>query len=175
MTLEVDAGGDTRTVEVARTSGNWTVKVDGRVYFASVVPAGDRWSLLLRPADGAGALRASRSYDVAFTPAGRGAVLVHVDAGALKVSVRTQQGVFGRRVHAASGADSGQVTAPMPGRLVKVLVAPGSVVEARQPLAVVEAMKMENELRAPRAGIVREVRAAEGASVDAGAVLVVIE
>jgi biotin carboxyl carrier protein len=63
----------------------------------------------------------------------------------------------------------------MPGRVVKLLVAPGTVVEARQGIVVVEAMKMENELRAPRAGVVREVRVAEGASVEAQAVLVVIE
>jgi len=62
----------------------------------------------------------------------------------------------------------------MPGRVVRVLVAPGDAVEARQAVVVVEAMKMENELRAPRAGIVAEVRVAEGASVEANTVLVVL-
>ena len=63
----------------------------------------------------------------------------------------------------------------MPGRIVKVLVTKGDVVDARQGLVVVEAMKMENELRAPRAGTVSEVLVSEGMSVEAGAVLVVIE
>ena len=62
----------------------------------------------------------------------------------------------------------------MPGRIVKVLVQPGDRVAARQGLIVVEAMKMENELRAGRSGLVREVLVVEGASVDAGAPLVVI-
>jgi biotin carboxyl carrier protein len=62
----------------------------------------------------------------------------------------------------------------MPGRVVKVLVTPGAAVAARQGLVVVEAMKMENELRAPRAGTVTEVRVREGAPVDANTVLVVI-
>ena len=57
---------------------------------------------------------------------------------------------------------------------MKVLVAPGEQVTARQGLVVVEAMKMENELRAPSAGTVTEVRVSEGASVEANAVLVVI-
>jgi biotin carboxyl carrier protein len=62
----------------------------------------------------------------------------------------------------------------MPGRVVRVLVTPGAAVAARQGLVVVEAMKMENELRAPRAGTVAEIRVREGAPVEANAVLVVI-
>ena len=63
----------------------------------------------------------------------------------------------------------------MPGRIVKVLVKPGDEVAARQGLVVVEAMKMENELTSPRAGHVREVAVAEGASVEAGRLLVIVE
>jgi len=63
----------------------------------------------------------------------------------------------------------------MPGRIVKVLVKPGDAVTARQGLVVVEAMKMENELRASRAGVVRDVRVAEGASVEANTLLMVVE
>jgi biotin carboxyl carrier protein len=62
----------------------------------------------------------------------------------------------------------------MPGKVVRVLVKNGDTVLARQPLVVVEAMKMENELRAGRDGTVAEVHAKEGASVDAGALLVEI-
>ena len=56
-----------------------------------------------------------------------------------------------------------------------MLVSVGDTVAARQGLIVIEAMKMENELRAPRAGTVKEIRAAQGAPVEAGAVVVVIE
>ena len=63
----------------------------------------------------------------------------------------------------------------MPGRIIKVLVKPGDVVAARQGLVVVEAMKMENELRSPKAGTVTEVRVAEGTSVEARTVLVVVD
>ena len=64
--------------------------------------------------------------------------------------------------------------APMPGRVVKVLVKVGDKVTSGQPTVVVEAMKMENELRAPRTGAVRELRCAEGETVEAGQDLVVI-
>ena len=63
----------------------------------------------------------------------------------------------------------------MPGRVVRVLVAPGDEVVPRQGLVVVEAMKMENELRAPRAARVKDVKVTEGLSVEAGRVLVVLE
>jgi biotin carboxyl carrier protein len=63
----------------------------------------------------------------------------------------------------------------MPGKIVKVLVQPGDVVGARQGLVVVEAMKMENELRSQRPGTVADVRVKEGMSVEAGTVLVVVE
>ena len=63
----------------------------------------------------------------------------------------------------------------MPGRIVRLLVARGDEVAARQPIVVVEAMKMENELRSPKTGRVKEIAAAAGESVDAGRVLAVIE
>jgi biotin carboxyl carrier protein len=63
----------------------------------------------------------------------------------------------------------------MPGKVVRVLVTPGAAVKARQGLVVVEAMKMENEVRALGDGYVREVLAVEGQSVDAGAPLVIVD
>ena len=75
----------------------------------------------------------------------------------------------------AAGSDGEQaVTAPMPGRVVRVLVAPGDTVTARQGVVVVEAMKMENELRTPRAGVVKDVAVTPGTLVEAGRVLVVV-
>jgi biotin carboxyl carrier protein len=160
---EIEAGGQPRTVDVAVDGDAWQVTIDGRVCRASMVRAGDRWSLLV----------ASRSYDVKFEPAAGGAWQVHIDGRTVPAGLRTS--AQRQRGHGVSAADDGRVVAPMPGRVVKVLVTPGMAVEARQGVVVVEAMKMENELRAPRAGTVREVRVAEGASVEAQTVLVVIE
>lgn len=67
------------------------------------------------------------------------------------------------------------VNSPMPGKIVKVFVKAGDAVTEGQPLVVVEAMKMENELKAPKAGKVLEVTAAEGTVVENGSKLVVIE
>ena len=76
---------------------------------------------------------------------------------------------------AAARTASRRSSRPMPGRVVRVLVAPGDEVERRQPVVVVEAMKMENELRSPKAGRVKDVTVTPGTSVEAGRVLVVIE
>jgi biotin carboxyl carrier protein len=67
------------------------------------------------------------------------------------------------------------ILAPMPGKVVRILVRVGDAVSAGQPIVVVEAMKMQNELKSPRDGRVTEVRAKENDSVNAGAVLAVIE
>ena len=78
---------------------------------------------------------------------------------------------------AAAAADGGpaNLQAPIPGRLVKILVKPGDKVSAGQALLVLEAMKMENEVRAPRAGTVKVVHVGEGVAVETGQVLVALE
>jgi biotin carboxyl carrier protein len=67
------------------------------------------------------------------------------------------------------------IHSPMPGKIVKVFVRPGDAVAEGQGLIVVEAMKMENELKSPKAGTVVDIFAAEGQTVDNGAKLVVVE
>lgn len=67
------------------------------------------------------------------------------------------------------------ITAPIPGLVVKVLVAEGDAVDAEQPVLLLEAMKMENELRAARAGRVKQVKVAPGQRVEQNAVLLVLE
>jgi acetyl-CoA/propionyl-CoA carboxylase biotin carboxyl carrier protein len=83
-----------------------------------------------------------------------------------------------RRVAAGAGggaAGSGKVTVPMQGTIVKVLVEVGQAVEAGQPVCVLEAMKMENNITADKSGTVTEVKVAPGQSVGSGDVIVVIE
>jgi biotin carboxyl carrier protein len=82
-----------------------------------------------------------------------------------------------RRLAVRGGAKgaSGTIVAPMPGKIVKALVQPGDVVKAGQGVIVVEAMKMENELRAPRDGVVRSIEVQAGVTVEIRQVLVVID
>ena len=75
----------------------------------------------------------------------------------------------------SSGSGSGQVTAPMQGTIVNVLVEEGSEIEAGDPVCVLEAMKMENNVVADKSGVVKEVMVSKGDSVGSGDVLAVIE
>ena len=84
------------------------------------------------------------------------------------------------RARARSGGPDGserglELKAPMPGRIVKVLVTPGQVVEPKTPALVMEAMKMENELVLARGGTVRAVHVSAGATVERGTLLVVLD
>jgi biotin carboxyl carrier protein len=104
-----------------------------------------------------------------------GELLVYLGGRVAAVTMNGRAARRGRRDAGGPAAGEQKVVAPMPGRIVKVLVGPGDEVAARQGVVVVEAMKMENELRAPRSGRVREVSVSPGASVEAGRVLVVLE
>jgi len=72
-------------------------------------------------------------------------------------------------------ASAGTLVAPMPGMVVRILVEPGQTVAAGQGVIVVEAMKMENELRSPAAGVVAHVAVSAGQAVEKGALLIVFE
>jgi 3-methylcrotonyl-CoA carboxylase alpha subunit len=94
--------------------------------------------------------------------------------GGRSVRARVAAGLRPRTMEPAQAGGDHAVLTPMPGRLVRMLVEPGDSVQAGQGLAVVEAMKMENEVASPAVGVVSEVRAAAGDSVEAGSVLVVV-
>lgn len=170
MTFEVEVNGRSRSVSIERLrTGHFKVTVDGTPTLVDAARIGDFGLSLLFPDDG----HTSGAVQLAPT-ANAGERLAVWQGVAVPVMLN------GRR-HGSSAAGTGtphgeqKVTAPMPGRVVRVLVAEGDQVEARQPVVVIEAMKMENELRSPVTGRVREVSAAPGASVEAGRVLVVIE
>jgi biotin carboxyl carrier protein len=76
---------------------------------------------------------------------------------------------------AGHGHGAAEIVSPMPGKVVRILVAPGDAVEAGAGIIVVEAMKMQNEMKAPKAGVVISINAESGATVSAGDVLAVIE
>jgi biotin carboxyl carrier protein len=114
-----------------------------------------------------------RQVRAAVTPLADGQTLVQWPGKDVVVRSpgRTAADISGDRSHSGDT----NVCAPMPGRVVRVLVAAGDVVVARQGLIVMEAMKMENELASPRSGRVREVAVSAGISVESGRLLVVIE
>jgi len=110
------------------------------------------------------------SYQIVLLPAGE----VWVNGSTFRAEVFDPRGLRGRR---GPDSETGRksIAALMPGRIVRVLVEAGQTVEAGQGLVVVEAMKMQNEMKAPRAGKVAQVKAQPGTTVAAGEVLLVLE
>jgi len=165
MELCLRHGGRTLAVALAPDGDGFAATVDGvarRVRLLAGGPAGPTVEELVVEVDGR-----PRRVVVART---RDRVTVVLDG-------RTYGFELGddTRADRAGGAGSGTVIAPMPGKVLQVLVAVGDTVEPGQALVVVEAMKMETTLAAEIAGRVKAVHAAPGAMADAGAVLVEIE
>jgi biotin carboxyl carrier protein len=173
LQYDVEIGGRTRHVVVHRQGDGFHVSIDGRPFAVSAARIDAQvLSLIIETGGTAG----MASFEVAVAPdAASGQLIVRVGATPVRVGLNGRRRFGQRGEHADAGSGPQQVAAPMPGKIVRVLVKKGEGVVARQPLVVIEAMKMENELRAGREGTIAEVHAQEGQSVEAGALLVVIQ
>ena len=168
MQYEVEIGGRRLQVVVTRSGDGFAVSVDGRVRQVDAARI-DAHTLSL-VVDRVW----SNEVSIASNP-DTGQLDVHVGDTPVAVTLNGRRR-WGRK-EKGGGASSGpqRLVAPMPGKVVRVLVKAGDTVAAKQPVVVVEAMKMENELRAGREGTVAEIHVREGMSVDAGALLLVIQ
>jgi biotin carboxyl carrier protein len=159
-----DAAGSVLPVEVAATTPEFRVLVDGRLLSgeAALIRPGI-WSLVF--ADG-------RQWEVSLEPAPEGEVAASFGNAVATLDLKDE---LTARAAAAGGRGRSKkgnvVAAAMPGRVLRIAVAPGQTVAAGESLLVLEAMKMENEVKAPRDGVVEAVVVAAGQAVSAGEVL----
>jgi len=154
------------TISVEELGGaNYKVAIDGAEHVVDAHQvAGQLWSILYRGA--------SFVVDVTQLPTEEYEVLIQGDCH--KFTLMNEQRRAMIRAGGKGSAGKAMLTSPMPGKVVKLLVKVGQEVEAGQGVIVVEAMKMENELRAPRGGRIESVHVQEGALVESGRLLVVI-
>ncbi len=148
----------------ALPDGRWDIRLDGRVVAVDAVQIGPTLSVLV---DGQVIdLDLGTSFPRAdyATRGARGEATIETERTRTDPSLRAAA-----RIHEAI------VVAPMPGRIVRLLVAVGDRVEAGTPLVVIEAMKMENELRAGHAATIARILVLPGFTVEAGAKLVELE
>ncbi len=183
MRYEVEIRGRVRQVVLESIGDSFAVAVDGRarhvqaarsdaqtlsLMVGEVLPKGDTAHV------SASTSRVARSYEVVVSPERDPASLtIFVGATAVPVMINGRRRRRNEGPAAAGGPQ--RLVAAMPGKVVRLLVRPGDRVEAGQPLVVVEAMKMENELRAGGSGTITQIHVKEGAFVEAGAPLVVVE
>jgi biotin carboxyl carrier protein len=159
------SGEKKRVIELERNASGWRVTLDGLVVAvdaAEISP--NTLSILL---DG-------QSFEISVTPSPDGKLQLHTGTREFIAEVIDPRAWSGRRHSSVEAEGRQQIVAPMPGKVVRLLVKAGEHVEAGQGLLVVEAMKMQNEIRSPKSGTVERILAQEGQPVNAGEVLCVV-
>ena len=172
MTWEVVVDGETLRVELARAAvpaDQWIARIGQReLRFSAVAGGRETLSLLLNGA----------SYEVRreqLPGAENGEFNIFIGGRRFACELRDPRALRSRRARAAAGEGPKKLLSPMPGKVIRVLVPEGSSVAANQPVLVIEAMKMQNEIKSPKAGTVQKLLAPEGTAVNAGDVLAIVE
>ena len=167
MRLLVNAGGVTYTVELDEGNGTGLVrvKVDDREYVIdATMPAPGLYSLLVH----------GKVYSAAvWQRRGRREVQIGQWSTSVEIASARTQRPSAKPAAALGGRQ--EITAPMSGRVIQVLVQPGQIVQASESLVIIEAMKMETEIRAIAPGQVRDIQVTVDTTVEAGQLLLVIE
>jgi len=163
---EILLAGKTRTVELAPQNGAWKISLDGNPLDADAVEvAPNTFSVLLN----------GESHQIRIAPRPDGTLTLHTGLAEYHAEVTDPRSWRGRRHGAVEAEGRQHIAAPMPGKVIRLLVKQGDVVEAGQGLLVVEAMKMQNEIRSPKSGKIEKLFAKEGQPVNAGEVLLWVE
>ena len=165
MLCEVTIDGKPYRLDLKKVAGRWLCHLDGReIQMDAVAARRDVLSILI---DG-------KAYEVKRE---RTAADLHLWVGSARYAAELRDLRSLQSRQRAGGPSKGpqKLLAPMPGKVVRVLLAEGSPVEAGQGILVVEAMKMQNEIKSPKKGIVQKLAAGEGSAVNAGDVLAIVE
>ena len=165
MVYEVNIDGRNYRLDLNRSDGLWHCRLDGKeIRIDPVLTRPDILSVLIE----------GKAYEIKreHTPTD-----MHLWVGPVRYAaeIRDPRSLRSRRQSADQGTGPRKLVAPMPGKVVRLLAKQGSEVEAGQGLVVVEAMKMQNEVKSPKRGVVQKMIATEGSTVNAGDVLVIVE
>ena len=151
-------------LDLNRADGRWSCRLDGRKVEVDAV--------LVRP-DVLSLRIGNQAYEVKCERLG-GEMRLWMGSASFAAEVRDPRSLRGRG-RAVDDHGPKKLTAPMPGRIVRVLVRQGDEVEAGSGVLVMEAMKMQNEIKSPKKGMVQRILVSEGAAVNAGDVLAIVE
>ena len=166
MKLKASISGNDHEVVLDRADDTFTVAVDGRQYELEVRSRATGKYLLRQ---------GSRIYNCRVEQRSSDAFEVVFHGRNYEITIIDPKRLRSGQNSGSHHSGAAEITSPMPGKLVRILVKPGDQVEAGAGVLVVEAMKMQNEMKAPKAGTVVSIEAQEGATVKAGDVLAVIE
>jgi biotin carboxyl carrier protein len=166
MTYDVVVDGKTHQLELTRGEKTWHCKIDGQqIDVDAALTARDVLSVLV----------GGKAYEVKRERSLQGEVHVIIGSARYAVDVQDPRSLRTRRAVAGSDAGPQKLKAPMPGKVVRILVQEKDEVRAGQGIVVMEAMKMQNEMKSPKDGRVQKILTAEGSAVNAGDTLAIIE
>jgi biotin carboxyl carrier protein len=165
--LELELNGQKHRADVVQRNGRFHLKLDGgeEQVLDAVFPEPGIVQFFL----------GGHSYEFRVTSGAEGELALDHRGHELQVAVRDPRALRSRRAGGAGDAGPVKITAPMPGKVVRIVAPEGTEVEAGAGVVVIEAMKMQNELKSPKAGKVQKIAVAEGATVNPGDTLAVIE
>lgn len=164
MTYDISIDGKNHRLDLNQVEGCWMCRLDGHEIAVDAVLA--RPDVLSLRID-------NKAYEVKCERVGSE---MHLWVGSVRFAAEVRDPrSFRGRVRAADDQGPKKLLAPMPGRVVRVLVSQGAEVEAGTGVLVVEAMKMQNEVKSPKKGTVQKILATEGDAVNAGDVLAIVE
>ena len=164
MTYDVSIDGKSHRLELSRIDDRWSCRVDGReIEVDAILARPDVLSLRI----------GNKAYEVKCERVG-GELHLWVGRVRFATEIRDPRSLRGRS-RAVDENGPRKLTAPMPGKIVRVLAKQGDDVEAGAGVLVVEAMKMQNEIKSPKKGTIQKILASEGAAVSAGDVLAIVE
>jgi biotin carboxyl carrier protein len=164
MIYDITIDGKNHRLDLNRANGNWSCKLDGRTIEVDAI--------LARP-DVLSLRIANKAYEVKCE---RTAGEFHLWVGSARFAAEVRDPRSLRsRSRAVDDHGPRKLTAPMPGKIVRVLVTEGTEVAAGEGVLVVEAMKMQNEVKSPKKGTIQKILVSEGTAVNAGDVLAIVE
>jgi biotin carboxyl carrier protein len=164
MTYDIAIDGKNYRLDLNQIDGRWHCQLDGReIEVDAVLARPDVLSLRI----------GNKAYEVKCE---RVTSDLHIWVGSVRYAaeVRDPRSLRGR-ARAVDEHGPKKLTAPMPGKVVRILVTQGAEIEAGAGVLVVEAMKMQNEVKSPKKGTVQKILVNEGAAVNAGDVLAIVE
>jgi biotin carboxyl carrier protein len=164
--LDGATGKKVRIVDIESLGETYRISLDGNPVSADAV--------LLTPGI-ISILIDGQSFEIHVTPSADGKLKLQCGPHQYSAEIADPRAWRGRNHGALEAEGRQQVIAPMPGKVIRLLVAAGDKVEAGQGLVVVEAMKMQNEIKSPKNGKVERLLAKEGQAVNAGDVLALVE
>ena len=172
-------GGSSQTfrVELETSGGAASATSTGQPKFAGKVngqPIGSELTAMMLEGAVLSLLIDGKSYEIRRDQQGQ-QVEIHVGDEKFLVEVRDPRSLRARRGLGAASDGPKKITAPMPGKVIRILAPEGTQVEAGQGVLVIEAMKMQNELKSPKTGVVKKIMAVEGATVNPGDALAIVE